>query len=145
MEAILSMDDSNPPFSYYNESMGGPKNAGIMKLVQSMNELKYISLNDQNKFELTASGLKYIRQHGKEMKHLIAKYGITPVEYEKLACFFPCEMGSQNLFSESAPQFSKLNNANVLGCDSAVDDLGDQVDDYNNIEFKDKAPGELLA
>ncbi len=76
------------------------------------------------------------------MKFLVKKLGLSPIDYKGLACFFPCDQFSDavGMFSE----LSKISNPNVLQTASKIDEFGDQIDDYQNIQFTQKAAGDII-
>jgi len=128
------------PFSTFDGGVGGSKLKGMTQLLSQMTELKYMAFNHQRQqLELTAPGVKYLREHAQEMKYLLAKYNITPADYGELACFFPLgESGS------SFQGWDLSRNQNVLGKAVKIDQTGEVVDDYDRMEFTEKAPGDVV-
>ena len=125
------------PFNCLDDE--GSKSRGIMNLMQHMTELKYVAYDSHRKqFELTGPGLKYLKEHAQDMKYLLAKYNITPTDYGELARFFP--IGSDgDVFNRLG-----LDTHEVIGNSMKVDDTGEIVSNYDHIEFKDKAPGDII-
>lgn len=140
IHSILKNDDEISPFSTYDEGC----NKGIFKFLDDLMDLKYVSAKNKQ-LELTSSGLNYFRQHAQEMKYLLAKYNITPADYGELASFFPLQEYQSFLDDQGQNHYlAQLSDSNILQTGVKTDQLGQSVANYDQIEFTDKAPGDLI-
>ena len=111
-----------------------------IQLMLNMRELGYIDFDSEiQTLQFTNPGLKYIRNHGDSIKYYIQKYNLT------LDSFGPMVGYMAKMFDQmNEHKFMNLSAYPTLETTYKINELGEIVEDMNEIVFSEKAPGEQM-
>lgn len=156
--ATLDRDLAICPFGLSSFCIDDNTMSHVMNVIRSMQELKYLDYSYHGcsrQLTFTKSGLEYLKNNDNkvadfvkanalEVDFFIQKYNLRPVNFGPLANFFPQHAVTHDSSLADFSDLSKLSTHNILQTSTKLDEFGNPTDDYTNIAFTSKAPGELV-
>lgn len=132
-ECDLKLFDSYEPISTTNDK--------LINLLMNMNDLRYVNFcSDMGTVGFTESGLNWLKKNMDKLDYYVKLYKMN------LGNFGPMTSYVDYLFKDMSDKgFLDLNEYQILDSKLKINEVGELVEDMNEVTFIEKAPGDISA
>jgi len=115
--------------------------AKMINLLMNMQELRYVNFNsDMGTVGFTGSGLDWLKRNMDKMDYYIKLNKVELASFGPMAHYVEC------LYKDLADKgFLNLNEYPILDSGLKINEMGQVVEDMNEIRFTEKADGDIQA